>query len=478
VGYEFFRGLSDAGIDVFQGVNLTVNNGVPNTVTQFNTPFREIEEFRGSVIHAQDNIAFGKVTLNLGLRYEHTGGIVPAQSAPGGPYSVPRSFAEQTPFTWNTVAPRLGIVYDPLPTHTVAVKAGYSRYYHAVGTGYISAVNPNNQGGTVFDWNDLNGDGKFEPGEEGNKLSSFGGTITSIDPNFKQPYTDEIAAGVDFEALNRVRFSAQYIHRHAKDLGAVTNPGVPFDAGYIPTQALDPVTGSLFTVYNERPEFLGADRYLQTNPSEFTTTFNGFQLTAQRRFSQGYQFLTSYSYSKSEITRAGVSVSPFGGAEEEGAGGIGYSPGSAFLNPNQLINNTSGAQFFERPHVFKIAGSYDLAKPGITLAATGKIQSGTPYGRILTVSQDVTGTDFNQGAITFFAEPRDSHRFPTIKTMDFRISKFFLINQQRFEVMGDFFNLFNVSTVTNVNANSGSDFGKPIDILGPRVFRIGGRWTF
>jgi hypothetical protein len=62
--------------------------------------------------------------------------------------------------------------------------------------------------------------------------------------------------------------------------------------------------------------------------------------------------------------------------------------------------------------------------------------------------------------------------------MDFRISKFFLINQQRFEVMGDFFNLFNVSTVTNVNANSGSDFGKPIDILGPRVFRIGGRWTF
>ena len=80
--------------------------------------------------------------------------------------------------------------------------------------------------------------------------------------------------------------------------------------------------------------------------------------------------------------------------------------------------------------------------------------------------------------ITFFAEPRDANRFSTLKTMDLRISKFFNVQRHRFEVIGDFFNLFNVNTVTNVNPNSGSDFGKPTDILGPRVFRLGGRWTF
>ena len=116
--------------------------------------------------------------------------------------------------------------------------------------------------------------------------------------------------------------------------------------------------------------------------------------------------------------------------------------------------------------------------PGITLAAIGKIQTGTPYGRILTLSTDAGGNAFNQGPITFFAEGRDAHRFPTLKTMDFRVSKFFVFGQKRLEAFADFFNLFNVSTVTNVNANSGTDFGKPTDILGPRVFRVGGRVAF
>jgi hypothetical protein len=128
--------------------------------------------------------------------------------------------------------------------------------------------------------------------------------------------------------------------------------------------------------------------------------------------------------------------------------------------------------------VFKVGGSYDIQKLGVTLATTGKVQTGTPYGRILTLSTDVNGNAFNQGPITFFSEPRDTNRFPTLKTMDFRVAKFFVVGRQRFEVIGDVFNLFNVSTVTNVNVNSGTDFSKPTDILGPRVFRLGGRWTF
>jgi len=62
--------------------------------------------------------------------------------------------------------------------------------------------------------------------------------------------------------------------------------------------------------------------------------------------------------------------------------------------------------------------------------------------------------------------------------MDLRVSKYFNVAQHRFEVIGDLFNLFNVSTVTRVNPNSGDAFGRPTDIIGPRVFRIGGRWTF
>ena len=475
-GYQYFRGLSDSIQDVFQGVNLQVLNSVPQTVTEYNSPVDEKEIFRGSVLHLQDNLAFGKVTLNLGLRYEHTNGLLPEQGAPGGPFSVARSFPEQSIFTWNTLAPRIGVIFDPLPTHTLAVKAGYSRYYHAASTGFVAGPNQNNLGGTTYNWIDRNGDRAFQVGEEGAKISSFGGSNTTVDSDLKQPYTDEFSAGVELEAPGRVRVSGMFVHRQARDLLAITETAVPFDTGYTQVSAIDPVTNQRVTLFNQRPQFLGLAAQFVTNPSDFKTSFNGIELSAQRRFSQGYQFITSYAYSNSDITRTSISVSQYGG-EEEGAGGVGFGS-SAFLNPNQLINNTSGPGFYDRPHAFKVGGSYDLQKAGVTLAATGKIQSGTPYGRILTLSTDANGNAFNQGPITFFAEPRDAHRFPTLKTMDFRVAKFFLIGRQRFEAIGDFFNLFNVSTVTSVNPNSGTDFTKPTDILGPRVFRIGGRWTF
>jgi hypothetical protein len=475
-GYQYFRGLSDSTQDVFQGVNLNVLNGAPQTVTEYNSPVQEKEIFRGSVLHLQDNVAFGKVTLNLGVRYEHTNGLLPAQGAPGGPFSTARSFPEQSVFTWNSVAPRIGVIFDPLPAHTVALKAGYSRYYHAASTGFVSGPNQNNLGGSTYNWIDRNRDNRFQPGEEGSKLSSFGGSITSEDPNLKQPYTDEVSAGIELEAPGRVRVSGMFIHRQARDLLAIIETAVPFDAGYFPVRAVDPVTNGSVTLFNERPQFVGLDAQLVTNPSDFKTKFNGFEISGQRRFSNGYQFITSYAYSTSDISRTSISVSQYGG-EEEGAGGVGFGS-SAFLNPNQLINNTSGPGFYDRTHAFKLGGSYDLQRVGVTVAATGKVQTGTPYGRILTLSNDAGGNAFNQGPITFFAEPRDAHRFPTLKTMDFRIAKFFIFGRQRVEAIGDFFNLFNVSTVTSVNPNSGTDFSKPTDILGPRVFRIGGRWTF
>src|SRR6185295_6104642 len=254
---QYFRGLSDSIQDVFQGVNLQVLNGVPQTVTEYNSPVQEKEIFRGSVLHLQDNLAFGRVTVNLGLRYEHTNGLLPAQGAPGGPFSVARSFPEQSVFTWNTLAPRLGVIFDPSPKHTLALKAGYSRYYHAASTGFVSGPNQNNLGGSVYNWVDRNGDRVFQVGEEGTKVSSFGGSITTVDPDLKQPYTDEVSAGVELEAPGRIRVSAMFIHRQARDLLAITQTAVPFDTGYVQVPAIDPVTNQRVTLSNQRPEFLG-----------------------------------------------------------------------------------------------------------------------------------------------------------------------------------------------------------------------------
>jgi outer membrane receptor protein involved in Fe transport len=126
-----------------------------------------------------------------------------------------------------------------------------------------------------------------------------------------------------------------------------------------------------------------------------------------------------------------------------------------------------------------VSGSYEIPKIDVNVAGVFKVQSGVPYGRILSLSNDINGVAFNQGAISFFADPRDAHHLPTLSYVDFRIGKFFTINKQhRIEINADFFNLFNQNAITNVNPNTGTAFAQATDILGPRVFRIGARWTF
>src|SRR5258708_11922369 len=61
----------------------------------------------------------------------------------------------------------------------------------------VDVPNQNGLGGKGYSWIDRNGDGKFQPGEEGNQLFAFGGSITSVDPKLKRPRTDEVTAGVD-----------------------------------------------------------------------------------------------------------------------------------------------------------------------------------------------------------------------------------------------------------------------------------------
>ncbi len=479
-GFQYFRGYSRTGADVLEAVDQNLFNGDGSFIIQYNTPLDSQDTFTGSVLYLQDNVRpTARLTLNLGFRYEHNHGFLPAQSSPAGRFTGPRDFPEQDLIHWNTGAGRIGAVYDVFGTHKFAIKGGYARYYHAIGTGFVDVSNQNGFGGTGYSWNDANHDQHYQLGEEVDQLFVFGGSITSVDPHLAQPHTDEGSFGVEFEAPKQIRVSAMFVGRRGRDLIAVTEIGIPQDStGYTPVTAVDPgpdgTAGTSddrqITVFNQVST--AANKQLETNPSDFTSGFKGVEVTVQRRFANRWQFLASYSVSKDNLSSAGVGVGAFSG-EEEGAG-----TSSAFTSPNGKINNTSGPSFFDRTHILKMDGSYELPRWDMNLAAVIKVQTGTPFGRSLTVDQDINGNPLNQGPITIFAEPRDSRRFPTLKTMDFRVSKIVRVQQQRFEVIGDFFNLFNVSTVTNQNPNTGPDFGKPTNILGPRAFRIGGRWSF
>lgn len=476
-GFQFYRGYIEETDDATDGVNLTTFNGDAATVLQFTTPIFFVNRFKGQVLFAQDSISKDRFTLNLGLRFEHTKGDLPAQASPAGPFAPERSFPQQDVISWSNLAPRLGFVYDLTGKRNAALKLGYSRYHHAISTGMINTPNQNGLGGRGFAWSDSNGDGRYQVGEEGDLLFAFGGSITSIDPDLKRPRTDEFTAGLEFALPRNIKLSITGIYRKGRDLIGITEVGIPQNpSSYIQTTVS--ANGQTYTAYNLRPELVGQNRLLETNPADFETKYKGIEVTLQRRFADRWQGLLSYALSRADLSSAAVAVSQFGG-EEEGAGGIGATAGpNPFTDINLKTNNTDGPSFYDRTHIFKLNGSYIIPKADVTVAAVLKLQTGTPFGRIVSFSQDANGVPFNQGPISFFGDPRDANRFPTLKLFDFRVSKLFTLQKKhQLEAIVDVFNVFNSNTVTNVNPNDAA-FGGPLSILGPRVFRLGARWKF
>jgi Carboxypeptidase regulatory-like domain len=460
-------------------------NGVPSFVDLRKSNYAFQNRFHEWNFFGQDSWTVNdRTTVNLGLRFAATRGFNPAQGGFAGPYFPAQDFEKRDVISWNSLAPRAGIVFDLTGEGKHAVKAAYGRYHHVISTGFIGVVNQNGSAARYHVWNDANGDTIFQDDEVGEFLSETGGNTNQVDPDLKQPRTDEFIVGVDNELPDQTRLSVNFAYRKKTDLVALVNTGAPDDTAWISVPALDPgrdgVEGTgdeqTINVFNRRPEF--SDQLTETNPEGFDGDFKGLEIVVQKRLFEDWQFLGSYAVSESTLERTAIVNGEYGG-EEEGAGGIGFSPGgtAAYLSPNGAINNNGQSDFFDRTQQIKFVGSYEIPRIDVTVAGTYKYQTGTPYGRILTLTSDANGNSFNQGQVTIFAEPRETFRFPSITNIDFRASKFWNIGRNRVEFIFDVFNLLNSNVVTNFNPNTAA-FQDPLNVYGPRVVRFGGRWAF
>jgi hypothetical protein len=461
-------------------------NDVPAFVDFRKSQFTFQNRFHEMNVFAQDSWTLNaRTTLNLGLRFAATRGFTPAQGAPAGTYFPAQDFPKQDVIDWNSLAPRAGVIFDITGEGRHALKASYGRYHHVVSTGFIGVVNQNGGAGRFHEWNDRNGDTIYQTGEEGALLSTSGGNTNQVDPDLGQPRTDEFIIGIDNELPKQTRLSINYAYRHKTNLIALVNTGAPADSGWQPVPALDPgrdgIAGTgddqTMTVYNRRAGF--NDALTQTNPEGFDGDFNGLEIVLQKRFDNRWQFLGSYAVSSSTLERTAVANGEFNGGEEEGAGGNPAGGTGAYISPNSGINNAGESDFFDRTHSIRGVASYQIPRIDVGVAGTFKYQTGTPYGRIVTFTEDANGNAFNQGSATVFAEPRETFRFPSITNMDFRVSKFFDVGRHRLEAIFDVFNVFNSNVITNFNVNTGEGvFQQPLNVYGPRVVRFGGRWTF
>jgi hypothetical protein len=68
---------------------------------------------------------------------------------------------------------------------------------------------------------------------------------------------------------------------------------------------------------------------------------------------------------------------------------------------------------------------------------------------------------------------RGDERLPDVAMIDLRLSRTFQFNDRRITPMIESFNLTNADTVVGYNANVGTSYLRPTEILSPRLLRLG-----
>jgi hypothetical protein len=465
----------------FDDVDLTYNSATNTTtnVTLYGTPFYSKSALDVLALYAQDAMSWRRLTVTFGVRYENLNGYLPEQSSPASAFfpNLNRSFPKiEDVVNWNSVGPRLAAAYDLRGDGLTGLKFGAGRYYWviAAGGGILDTINPNGNYSEQYAWNDLNGDRRFQPGEQtGNPVISRVDTSTvSTDPDYTRPYTDEFTGGIDHELLPALRLSVIGTHRVERNLTATSNPANPYDTFLTtrPDNGRDGVAGTAddgtFQFYNRTSTAVNQTFF--TNDRNVRQTYNGLEITGTKRMSNNWQMLVGYTYSQTR--QEGLSVN---------------------TNPNNLINTTGPltGQTGDRPHQFKITGTYITPWYGIGIGGNLNSQSGAVITRQISVAQTVGGNS------TVNVEPFGSYRLPTRTAADLRVFKTATFGSRSLDVSVDFHNITNTNTYwdartlgntinlrqngdPNGTINTVPQFGSPSQVYGPRNIRFNVAFRF
>jgi hypothetical protein len=417
-----------------------------------------------------DTWAAGRMTLNAGVRYDRYHGWLPEQEQLAftlGPVSVPAdTFAEQSLYTWNLFAPRVGVVFDLAGDGRTVIKGNYGFFWHNPGVGVGSNANPNTPTKTAtYTWNDVNGDRRWQPGEEGNRTgASLAGNIL-LDPDIKSPSTHEAAVWLERQVTDTMGVRTGFVYKTEDDLIQTYTPFRSLDAFTVPFNFVD----------------IGLDGRRGTSDDR-TVQMLGLPTAQAANFPLTQVVMNTPQYSRAKTVELSMSrrysnrwSATIGGAHTwltdfpNNTGGYGYpkNPNNPGAEDRTLWN-------------FKVSASYDAAY-GIRLSPVLRHQSGGNYARTLTITAPagLIATHSGTGGNIAYAEPMSANREDNIWVFDLRAEKTLdLTNTIKLRGFFDMFNLTNSHASETISRATGLGYQKPSAILAPRTARLGFRFLW
>jgi hypothetical protein len=434
---------------------------------------------RRQALYYQDRWNAGqRITFSFGVRYDRQrvyytsavhkpvlSDIFPSVTVPGADLLVR-----------NAVAPRLGVSWDPVGGGKWVTKAFYGRYYFNISDSFASA-DPAGANTRTYVFNDLNHNGLYDgPQELGALLSSTGGASTTVDPNLKLPYTDEVNLSLDHQFWGETSLRVAWVRKMSRNQYATINvlregnfvvatPRTVSLVNYDPNNPNGTIAGQQeLTVYDIPNSLKGRVQNVITNIPDSVGggayNYDTLDLSFNKRFPRGLFFESSFDLVWRDELRSNSSSNAPTSTDTIG---VGY-----FQNVYPAVSNRQQSTNWQLHLKGRYAFPYDIGA-GINL----RVQSGYPFTRLIQVNLP------NVGNVNVFQQNIDNNRSDTVSLLDLRAEKAFPVRSSlKFTVMLDLFNALNSNAVTNFNLANGRLFNQINATLDPRTAQIAGRFEF
>ena len=480
-------------------LGLTVNPAVTSITTAqaFGSPFiirntTRVRDFElvGSTytntesFYAGDDWKFAKnFQLSFGIRWDYQ----QSYSNDGGTYLKFNNFDDNA-------APRFGFIWDFTGKGKGKVFANYAQF---IETPIPLDVNIRAGGGDVqtdknFNVDRLNGPAGslIVPGVS-TGATNLGSDATPADPGLKPQSIIEYTAGFEYEIGHDITVGTRGIYRAMRNViedGSFDDgdtyfifnpgrlgPGTTEDAAC----AGDPAT-------HRAPQCFGrAQRF-----------YRAVEFTATKRFTNNFQFITSYVYSSLTGNYEGLFRNDNGQSDPNI---------TSLFDLQSLLNNTYGRLPNDRPHQFKFNGSY---RTPWNLLVSGNFyaQSGVPFNQLIPHpiygnnegfglprgTAIVPTVSASQPGFPNTVESIGSNRSPTTMNLDLGVYYPIKVGEgKELRLSGDWFNAFNAqravtldqtftinSGVTGVPPVANPFYGSALLVQAPSSFRFGAKFTF
>ena len=469
--------------------------------------------------YAQDTYSRGKLTANIGIRYDYQTDFANAEDVPATPFFGDATFAgvytaptstyaryngtytgaafNQLPgvsfpgakalgtsnHAFKNFSPRLGLTYDLTGDGRNVMKFNYSRYVGQIGTGDMSSTYTSTGARYVrYPWVDGNGDGvvqaneivylsvplSWSSGYDYNNPSDISTTGTN-DPNLTDDYADEVLVGFDRQIGTEIAVGASYIWRKYQNFRWSDTPNWNSSnyqaVTYTPTNCPDGARCDTITYYN--PTSTIPVGYTYTNQPDYWRGYQGFELSVRKRMSHNWMMNGGFSYNNAPVH---------------------YDSPAAYEDPTN-IDNLNGGQyapestssglgnvFVNARWIFRLSGAYTLPWYQIGVAALFNARQGYP----LTASVQTPSRTNGASQTDVYLDKLGDNRLPNFRTVDFRLDKpITLFDRLKVVASMDVFNLFNGNTALSIRGRQNASNANQISsILAPRVIRFGFRATW